>query len=269
MKIKPNKNYFLVRVLKLTQEERKDKIGSIVIPPALVFYTRNMQCGEILGIGENVKKHFPEAKEGHILLFHHFVEATDDRRVHSDENYNYYVVSGYAWKDANKGEHHNETYAVYDGEKIITQKDFVLLEKELPPPPIPYEQLAKELAEKQKEGLYTFKDWKLSNEQIDAKIAEIRKEIKSLSMTRMTPERAIVIQGKERECELLGKEKTKKRYLPYKVAAANFEISKTFGLKNIVSEILYCLSIAAMTEIEFMNKEYIICKTDYVGFLYK
>lgn len=266
MHLKPNKNYFLVRILKAEQRERKDKIGSIVIPPALVFQTRNMQCGEIIGVGENCKKYFPEAQVGHILIFHHFVEH-DGRLVKSDENYNYYVVAGWEWVTYQGEVNFNETYAIYDGEKIITHPDFIFLDVEPPAPSIPLEETMSMLAEHKESGLQLFKEWRRTREDMQCSIDEGRKRIMSLSKSRMTPEIAREINKIEAEQAALGAEMHKKVYIPYNVAAENIEIAKTFDKKSIVNHTIFCMNRGCETRIEFMEKEYLICNKKFIGFL--
>lgn len=240
--------YFIVKIDKTTQENRKEKIGSLILHHQHTFMQRNLQCGEITSIGHKANEIFPEAKVGDTLIFHHFVEGDEhgSNHVGADENSNYYYVTA-----SNYNGHRNETYGIWNSYVIIPHKDFVFVE------PKKEEHIANVESRTEKIGsLFVFTDWTESREEKEKKTEVLREEIKQLSKTTMNDQLKIGIEEKEREAEKITSNINKKEYLPYNVAYAN----PSLGAKDIV----YSLSAAALTEIEFMDKKYIVIDTKYI-----
>ncbi len=269
MNLKPLPPYFLIRIPKKEQKERMDKIGSIYIPYNHVFMTRGMQFGEIMAIGADARSQFPEARIGHILLVHHFIEGkqTEDadhgeHLIHEDDRFNYYAVTAASFNGKA-----NETYGVYDGEKIVTHPEFIFLDAEQPPVnDLTPDQFIDKATKKIKSGLIVFKEWKEDRKTIKDRIDFLKNEIEQLCKTKPTPELNKAIEGKEREMAALGKKMNQKKYEQYTVAASNPLINEWFGSEIKTGDKIYCLNIASKTTIEFMGKEYRVVKTTYVGF---
>lgn len=268
---RPHSPYFLVRVSKQKEKESKTKVGSILIPDNLTFMQFNTQCGEIVDIGEGAAKFFPEAKCGDILLMHHFCQANDENEaranhlIHDDENYNYYVVSAYEY--GGKG---NETYGVWDGEKIIPNKDYVFLEVEKPPVnDLPADELINQALKKTESSLLIFNEWKESREDKEAKQAELKLQVESLSKSgndKLHIRQAIL--QKQWEMESLSREMNIKTYLPYTVAFANKSLSEWFDRDIEPGEILGILNMACATKVNFNGVEYIVAHTKFIAYLY-
>lgn len=241
--------YFIVKINKETQENRKEKIGSIVVHHQHAHMQRNLQCGEITSIGAKANELFPEAKIGYTLIFHHFVEGeslSDSNHVGSDDTHHYYYVTASSYNG-----HRNETYGVWNGSEIIPHKEFVFVEPEKE------EHIADVESRTEKVGsLFVFTDWTESRQEKEKKTEVLRDEIKSLSKTTMNDQLKVGIEEKEREAEKITSDINKRSYLPYNVAYAN----PSLGAKDIV----YSLSAAALTEIEFMDKKYIVIDTKYI-----
>src|SRR5688572_8388468 len=125
---KPFNPYFLVRTERIKEKEAKTKIGSLYVSEGEALMQFNLSSAEIVDISEKAAAYFPEAKIGHQLLMHHFVldvnefAAREDHLVHQDDTYNYYVVTAY--EHNGKG---SECYGVWDGEKIIPNREYVFL----------------------------------------------------------------------------------------------------------------------------------------------
>ena len=267
---RPFNPYFLVRTERIKEKESKTKIGSLYVSEVEALMQYNLASAEIIDISEKASNYFPEAKIGHQLLMHHFVidvneaASREDHLVHQDDIYNYYVVTAY--------EHHGkgvECYGVWNGERIIPNKDFVFLEDEkaaisdLPP-----EEAINTALEKTETGLFLFKEWKQSREDKEQKQANIKKEVESLSKSGVHKRHIQqAIQEKEREMEAIGNDINKKKYQSYIVAYANPELSKWFGRPVSAGDTLAILNIAAQTKLKFMGKEYIVCKTNYIACL--
>lgn len=266
---RPHSPYFLIRISRQEQAQKKQKIGSIIIPETQTFMMYNLQCGEIVGIGQNAHEYFPEVEIGHTLLIHHFVQGADDNEaredhlIHQDEVYNYYVVACFDFY--RKG---NETYGVWDGTKIIPNKDYIFLEtpkKDEPKSPDEYINAA---LKSTSGGILTFTNWQESRESKADKMQRLQAEIQELSKSgAQKPHIAKGIQERERELELLSVDINTKSYVPYTIAAFNLELKEQFdNSANIeVGEQVWLLNIAAQTQIEFNDKSYIVAKTNYIG----
>lgn len=115
MNLRPMPPYFLVKI----KRDDKPKEGTIIVPDTIRYMAYNTQCGEITAIGEQAAKYFPEAKIGMTLLIHHFVQAESDAEarlnhlVHSDDTFNYYVVTAYEYQSGSYSKN-CETYGVWD-----------------------------------------------------------------------------------------------------------------------------------------------------------
>lgn len=268
---RPHSPYFLVRVSKQKEKESKQKVGSIIIPDNLTFMQFNTQVGEVVGIGEAAGKYFPEAEVGHWLLMHHFVQGMDanDARtnhlIHEDEDYNYYVVTVYACngKDA-------EGYGVWDGEKIIPNKDYVFLFPEKPPVnDLPPDEAINQALKKSESGLFLFSKWRETREDKEAKQAELKKQVEELSKSgtnKIHIQQAIA--GKQLEMDAISKDINVQTYAPYAVAFANPQLSEWFGRPITSGEVLGLLNIACGTGLTVNGVDYIVAKTKFIAYLY-
>lgn len=72
--MKPHNSTIAVKIDKAKQNDRRQKIGSLMLDPRYIFMRYNLQYGEIVMVGEEVKKTLPEIEVGDIALFHHGVE---------------------------------------------------------------------------------------------------------------------------------------------------------------------------------------------------
>ena len=234
--------------------------------------TREIQAGQILGISEIAAKEFPEAKKGNILLHHYFVtgkeaEDADGGRYHiySDPYFNYYTVSS-----TSHNGRPNECYAVFNGEKIITNKEYIFLEVE--PPPFnnltPEEFISKN-THVSKGGVLVFKEWKISRKEKGERMQTLKFENQELARTPMNPEVKKKIEDNEKEMSLISADVNKPRYEPYTVAASNPTLDKHFKQPVKKGDVVYMKNNACQTKIQFLEKEYIVAKVDnYIGMLY-
>lgn len=268
--ITPTKAYFLVKISKKAQRERLEKTG-IFYNPSNVYMTRNMQSGEIVAIGTKACEVFPEAKIGETLIFHHFVEGDAESRkdslIFEDELYNYYVISAY--EQNGKA---TEVYGVWNGEKLTPHPEFLFLEKAKPHAhDLPNDEFINQAMEmhgdKDKGGFFIFKEYKNTREDNTQKLSRLKAEIQNLSKMQLNDNIKIAIEEKEKECEMIGREMNKRTYLPYTIAAANKILSEWFDMPVTKGDIIYCMNMACQTEIEFMDKTYLICKSNYIGFM--
>lgn len=270
---RPVPQYFLIRIKRQEGSQKKQSIGSIIIPQTHTFMMYNMQAGEVVGIGRKAHEYFPEVQEGHTLLVHHFVEgaseseAREDHLVHQDEDYNYYVVSCFEviGKSISK---RNETYGVWDGEKIIPNKDYIFLE--VPPinAPVTADEYINSAINKTASGIFTFKKWEQSRESKAEKMQRLKSEIESLSKSGISkPHITQGIQEREAELEALSLDINARKYECHTIAAFNPILKE--GLSQYadlrIGGKIYILNIAAQTQIEFNDKKYIVAQTEYIG----
>lgn len=256
----------MVKISRKEQQNRKQKVGSIIIPETQRFMMYNAQAGEIVEIGQRAHEYFPEAKIGDTLLIHHFCEGENesesrlDHLVHQDENYNYYVVAAFDY-----GRKGNETYGVWNGEKIIPNKDYIFLEVPIKDDPKSPDEYINSALSKSSGGLLVFSNWTESRETKAEKMQRLKREIQELSKSgAQKPHIAEGIKVKEAELEKLSLDINNKSYQQYTVAAFNPELKES--LPEIkVGNLVYVLNIAAQTEIDFMGTKYIVTKSSYIG----
>lgn len=265
----PMPAYFLIRIPRKQQKDKREKIGSIFIPFNHVHMTREFQSGEIVSIGHDAHVDFPQAKIGHELIVHHFVsgketENEDGGRYHiyTDENYNYYTVTSSSFNGRA-----NECYGIYDGEKIITHPEYIFLEVEKPPTDDFPDGLTNMPTMKTKSGLFLFKKWGLTRKEITEKNKVIKERINSLAnIGAMTDEIRFEIEKLEGEMTENSKQGNKREYRPYVIAASNQIINDWFGYQIKNGDVVYCLNIAAETTIEHLGKQYRVVKIGYISF---
>lgn len=267
--------FFLIRIPKRAQRERLEKIGILYYPPAFTYMKRGMQCGEIVMIGDAAHKYFPEAKVGDILINHHLCEGkqTDNKQkvymIDEDNDWNYYVITGFC----HNGER-NMTFAVWNGEKIITNHDYIFLEipkdleSDLPNfdlnvpglgrvvTNMPFQQAA--------HGIVAIKDRQRTREELIAKMKENTLRIKQLSrwLPIMREKVSPLIQSLESDNERMSKEVNKRKCEYHTVAACNPSFSMAHNIYP--GDALYIINIACYMRVEFMNKEYIIAESKYI-----
>lgn len=262
----PMPSYVLIKISRKAQEEKKNKLGSIIIPETQRFLMYNMQVGEVVAFGAKAKEHFPELEIGHTLLCHHFVEgegelsAREDHLIHQDETYNYYVVTCFDFHRKS-----NETYGIWDSEKIIPNKDYIFLEVPKKDDPKTPDEYINSAIKQTHGGILTFTNWTESRETKAEKMQRLKSEIQELSKSgAQKPHIAQGIKAKEVELEQLSLNINSKSYQEYTIAAFNPDLKNNLP-KIEVGGSIYVLNIAAQTEIDFMNKKYIVCKTNYIG----
>lgn len=267
--------FFLIRIPKEAQRERLEKIGILYYPPEFTFMKRGMQCGEIVMIGDKASEYFPDARVGNILICHHLAEGkkTDNKQkvymIDEDQDWAYYVITGFC----HNGER-NMTFAVWDGEKIIPNKDYIFLEVERDPESdlpdfdlntpglgrvvtnMPFAQAAN--------GIVTIKPRKLTREDLSTKMKANVLEIKKLSrwLPIMREKVAPMIRALEIENEKLSKEINTVVCESHIVAACNPEFSKEQGVRP--GDSIFILNIACYMTVEFMGKEYVIAESKYI-----
>lgn len=266
---RPSKNYFLIKIERTAQKVRKDCIGSLVLHTSHNFMQRNMQYGEIVGIGEKAHEYFPEAKIGHILLTHHYVEQASDHEakeshlIHQDADYNYYVVA--AFPHNGKG---YETYGVWTGATFIPIKDFIFLEVE---PPIANnlspDDYINQAIEQADNGLFVFKEWNESREETTAKMKTIKQEIHNISKGKNSHTVRHEIMRKQEELEAMSAKINTDTYNPYTIIAINPETNEWFDNLATPGSTIYTLNKASQTTVEFKGKEYRMVPVKYIGFL--
>jgi hypothetical protein len=266
---KPMPSYFLIRISREQEKRKRQSVGSIIIPETHTFMMYNVQCGEVVGIGAKAHEYFPEVEIGYTLLIHHFVEGAnehesrEDHLVHQNEDYNYYVVTCFDFY--RKG---NETYGVWDGEKIIPNKDYVFLQVPPPVEPVSADDYINSALVKTTSGILTFSNWTDSRETKVQKMQRIKSEIEQLSKSGISkPHVAKGIQEREAELSQLSLNINAKSYEIYTIAAFNPELKNNFRSDAFieVGAKIYIVNQAAQTEIDFKGTKYIVAKVNYVG----
>lgn len=272
--------FFLVRIPKKEQRERLEKIGSLYYPPEHIYMKRGMQCGEIIKIGKRAHEFFPEANIGDILITSHLIEGKESGmkqkyfQIDEDQNWNYYCVTAFC----HNGDRNN-TFGVWNGERIIPSKDYVFLQiapelvSDLPEfvfntqgMPKIVTNIAFEMAE---EGIVTPKYRRRTRLEMMEKMKENTMEIKKISkwlqFEETAPRVIPTINQLEKENENLSKEINTVRYECHTLYAFNDELRETVHPDLKVGDKVYVLSIACYMQVEFMGVEYIVSESKYVS----
>ncbi len=249
--------YFIVKVDKSKQIERKEKVGRFYTHFNEVQMQRNMQNGEIVSIGEEAANQLKEAEIGDVLIFHHFVEGDGNDSqslIYSDEEFNYYNVTAMAFNG-----HRNETYAVVRDGKIIPHPDFIFIEPEKAKEDLEDKDYIE--ANTKKEGcLFVFTNWTESRESKEEKSKMLMTEIKNMSNTKRDDVRR-ALEEKQSEAEKITASLSKKQYLPYKVHAYNPAMN---GMSNHThTNQVYALNIASDLKVEYEGVEYTVINAKY------
>ena len=292
MKFKVMPPFFFVRIDKKIQQEKKEKIGSLYLPPNEVFMTRNMQVGKIIDIGRDAHKYFPEAEIGDTAILHHFIENKDiGFFIDEDEKYNYYITTVFDYMEVFKKqadeENKNGTIPSYAGKgnkcygvikkdgRIIPNREYIFLQTEqkaqtdLPElellSPLKGEgAVFKELPlTLHSSGLIIPKEWKETRTDTENRMKKIQAEIDNLAQTKLRKEVKEGIEKKEAELAALSHKINSKRYEPYKVEFINPETKDKYHCDQ--GDTLYCLNIACKTKVEVNGNEYIVAQTKYIG----
>lgn len=261
-------NYFMVRVNKEEQKhfrEHFSKDSILYMPFSNVGNSRNMECGEILQIGEGVKDVFENARIGDTLIFDWVIESDHDETrlsffIFEDAIYNYYAVN----EPNIKG--------LYDGENITPYKNYIFL-KNISAFPLKGE-LDKETGlhlEKSESGLFKIVEWKESTSDVAQKVETLKLQINSLAKSKRTQQVQNAINDIQKEMNGLNRKLQKKALLPYKVAYSSKIVDRNFGFKVKEDDIVYCDNWACRYITNFKNKDYsyIVCPVNNIGFMYK
>lgn len=275
----PMPQFIFVRVPKAEQRERLEKIGVLYYPPEYAFMKRGMQSGEILSVGQDAQTHFPEAKKGDILLFHHFIEHKETKsknkffQIDEDKDYNYYAVTAM--------QHNGDralAFGLWDGEALIPNKEYIFLFPESKPESdmddfhfhVDGSDFRTNIAMQETVGnLVIPKERKLSREELTEKMKENIVKVKKLSrFLNIREDVKWEIQKLEQENVKMSKLINKTCYEPYEIAGVN-EFYQRFvydSFKCLIgaNDIVYILNIAAHMKIEFLGNEYIVAESKYI-----
>lgn len=258
--------YILIRIDRQLQKDKKERLGAIILAPDHTYMQYNMQCGEIIDIGERAARDFPEAKIGDTAIIHHFVEGEDDNDskenylVETDETYNYYVVTPCKIPGKNV-----DIYGVWDGEKIIPHKDYIFLspDPKLKVPDTPDEYINSAI-QKTEGGIFVFSDWKETYEDKTAKLEKIKTNVQNLSQNLNLPGVREAVFRMEEEMTVISQELNRVTCNPYLVEYAPAAVSEWFDRKVDTGDQLFIKNVNAQTHVDFKDKTYRIATTNEI-----
>lgn len=256
-------NYIIVRINKQEKKERKSKIGSLYIPEQLVFMTRNCQAGEIIRMGENVTKLLPGCRKGNILIFHHFVESDSKPYfIHEDEKFYYYTCP---CTDTNM----NLTYGYCHKDSIVMHPDYVLLQTDkAPSAEMTPDDYIEQAISRSPGGLFLFKNWVDSREDMELKMNKLKAECQELAKTGPElPHVKKAIEEKEYEIKQLSKRINKVRAVKKTLLYFNPKLSEGFGRALKLGDEIYIRTIGCQTTMEFQGVTYTIGRVNYIDAL--
>lgn len=277
MDLTPMPPYFIIKIGKEEQKEKKEKIGSLYFPPEYAFMRREKQWGEVVSIGIDAQKYMPMAEPGDFLLFHHFVSGK-----HTDNGYNFYTVgedSDFFYYAVNSYEVPGErplAFAIAKGTEIIPTPDYIFLEVDNP------KEDEMEVSQggilipktKKKDRDYWTQVMKKNMERVKQLARNIPQSPLEEIMMRENPEKREVhdyaiseMKRLESENVRISKDINKKRFEPFKVAAINPDwnesVKRSFGQSMQVGDEGYFLNMATHYKMDFSGTEFIIAETKY------
>lgn len=274
MKVMPP--YFLIKISKEAQAQRREKEGSLYLPQNYIYMRRELQFGIIEQIGSTAHEYFTEAEVGDYLFIHHMATGKKDDKGYNfflmdeDDEFNYYVINAFEFNGDR-----NLSYAVAKGSEIIPNKDYIFLE------------LEKDVSEMYvlESGLTIVPERKKTR----AEWAEVMKKNmeRCKQLARNLPQNPLhekIILANPRFRELMNysyseikkleaenvkisKQINKKKFELFKAAYINPEwneaIEKSLGKKIEPGDLIYMLNLACHTEIDIFGKTLIVAETKY------
>lgn len=272
-RLEPMPAYFLIRIGKDEQREKREKEGRFYVPESYVFMKREIQFGEIISIGSAAKEYMPLAEKGDYLLFHHLVSGKKDDRGHSyylieeDADFNYYAVNAFEIPGERP-----LAYAIAKGEEIIPTPDYIFLE-------VPKEE---NVTETNESGITVVKAKQKTRDEWSAllkanmnRMRELSRNIPYSEIEYNSSNKEVMnyaineIKRLEQENARISKELNKRKYERFVIAALNQDwndyIEKMFGQRLHEGEEVYMLNMACKTIITFGESEFIIAQTTYFG----
>lgn len=274
--MEPRSPYFMVKMPKEEQKERKEKIGNLYFPQDFAFMRRGLQFGIIEKIGSDAAEYFPQAEVGDYLLLNHIIEGKRDDKgynfyhIDEDNEFNYYVVNAFELP----GEK-NLSYGVSKGKEIVPNRDYIFLE---------IEEESNEMVEGpsglmiRKERKKTRAEWSDIMKSNMKRCQQLARNVpgdpneemrwkKDPKLRELMEYSLAEIKKLEAENIRISKDINKRKYEPFKVAFLNPEwnesVEISFGEKVTEGDTVYMLGMSCHTEIEIFGKVYIIAETKY------
>ena len=268
---------FLVKISKAEQKAAKEKISKdspFFLPVGSIHNSKNMECGEIIQIGEQMRgtdKYdeylgeelrsgiygWKDCEVGHTLIFHHTIESKEGMFLYDDETHNYYAVD------------YVNVRGYYDGTKIVPGPNYVFL-KNTPAFPAEGERdsATGNNVKKTEGGIYIVTNWDESPQYIGQRSQKIKEQIESLTKSKRTDEIQRRLEELELERQQLNRKAQRHLFLPYLVAFSNKRVDRDFGIGLREDDILYCYNKAALYISNFQlvpEYKYIICPVEHIG----
>lgn len=272
MKLKAAPHYVLVKCSIAEQKKRQEKIGSVIVPPSETYMIYNMEWGEIISIGHKAHKNFPQMKVGHTIIMHHYVQGESkadskiNHLIHEDKKYRYYAITTQDLS-SDSFSRRNETYGVWDGEKIIPHPNFVFL-KYNDQEDKTYGFADKESGQKIKKskgGLFVFTEWKESNEYLTEKMGNIKTQTLELSKTKRNQAQVFAeMQKREEEMERISMKINSKYCSLHIVEYAPSSLSEKLSSPCHKGSQIFIENTGSRTIIAFKDKKFRMGLTKYV-----
>jgi hypothetical protein len=268
--------YFLIKIGKEEQKEKKEKMGSLYFPSAYTYMRRELQWGTIEQIGTEAGQYFPQAEIGDFLLIHHMATGKKTDKgynfflVDEDADFNYYIINGFEFNGDR-----NLVYGIAKGTEIIPSPDYIFLELEQVQPDsyvsssgltlVPEKKKTRaEWSEIMKKNLARCKQLarNLPQNQLHEQIIMANARFKELYQYSFQE-----IKRLEAENLQISKNINKKRYVTFKALFINPDwneaVERSFGEKINPGEFVYMLNLACNTEVDILGKTYIVAENKY------
>lgn len=261
MQMIPLPAYFMVKINRQDQHDRRNKSGEWFNHPDHTFMQYEQQWGEIVSIGDVAHKELPEATIGDTLIFHHFITGKGEMEDEGDnifyigdeDGFRYYVVPAtYIYSTGDK----NLVYGVWDGSDIIPHKDYIFLEPDV--------ELSKTAAVSEN-GLLSIDNWEESRDEAGERMKYMKRQVAELTKTsNVNDDLTRGIEKKEAEMNAISKKINQKEYCTYDVAHVSDDIKNKFSGSFTQAGML---NIACHTHISFNNRNYIVAPSSYLSFV--
>lgn len=263
------KDYFLVRIDKKAQDQKRSKLGSLYIPENFQDMVYNLQYGEVLDIGDRAAKKFPEVEIGDILIFHHHVEykpRTDGDATYSDHHLVEVLPNLDELRTVDIA---HEVFGVLksDTQTIIPYSKLVFCHEEFQPASF----------QMNAAGIYIVEEWSTSVEGYTEQLDELQLQVQTL---RSTAQFKINIEENYKEIEVvnkliselnkerarISKKMNEEKYMELTLLYINKETSREWGIDMQPGDKIFAHSFA-LYPLDIDGVHFTLVNTDFIALI--
>lgn len=248
-----NPNVAIIKLKREDQINHREKIGGMYLSQQHVFLKQNLQHGEVVLIGEYVKKLFTNIEVGDTLLFHHFIEGT----MQDKNKLNQLLNSKFLVDDS------DPVYRFYmvPKEQIYAVSSFGTIETV---PSLIFGQMIESIQEEAMDGnMVVINNYKKERDLVDQKLEALKKEAMELSKySKGNIEVIKKIQALEGEMASITNSLNRKVFKPFHISATNKE------MPNFADNLAWYSFVGEKpTTIDFEGNTFSILHCKHIGYV--